>query len=147
MPTHSEIREVPYSAEQMYKLVADVERYPEFLPWCLACRVREKTENKVLADVIIGYKFFREQYSSRVTFTPFKRVDVEYEKGPLRHLNNHWVFKEIDEHRCKIDFYVDFAFTNSLFQHAIELFFNKAVTVMINAFEKRAEELYGKPSN
>ena len=144
MPTHSEIRKVPYSAVQMYKLVADIERYPEFLPWCLACRIRERQENKILADVVIGYKFFREQYSSQVTFTPFKRVDVKNEKGPLRYLNNHWVFKEIDENSCEIDFYVDFSFTNSFFQQAIELFFNKAVTVMINSFEKRAEELYGE---
>jgi coenzyme Q-binding protein COQ10 len=143
MPTHAEIRVVPYSVKQMYDLVADVERYPEFLPWCIACRISKKKENEVFADLILGYKIFRETISSHVILDPYKKIDVKYESGPLHYLNNHWKFKPIDEHSCEVDFYVDFAFHNSFFQHAMELFFNEAVKILIHSFEKRAAELYG----
>lgn len=142
MPTHAEIRVVPYTAEQMFGLVADIDRYPEFLPWCIAARVRERKGPDIKADLIIGYKIFRESFTSNVKLTPFQQIDIFYEKGPFKYLNNHWKFKDHGDGSCEIDFYVDFEFHNTFFQQAMELFFNEAVKIMIHSFEKRAGELY-----
>ena len=143
LPTHAEIRVVPHTPEQMFGLVADVERYPEFLPWCIAARIRDKSKDEISADLVVGYKFFRESFASKVKLNPYRQIDVLYEKGPFIYLNNHWKFKGHKDGGCEIDFYVDFEFHNSFFQGAMELFFNEAVKVMIHSFEKRAGELYG----
>ncbi len=147
MPTHAEIKTVPYTAEQMYNLVADIESYPKFLPWCIATRIREREGNQINADLVIGYKIFRETFTSQVTLHPMSRIDVKYAQGPLRYLNNHWKFKDLPDGKCELDFYVDFAFTNHFLQSAIEMFFNEAVRIMIRSFETRAGELYGKPES
>lgn len=144
MPTHAEVKVVPYTAEQMYNLVADIEKYPEFLPWCVASRIRENKEDLVIADLVIGYKIFKESFTSQVRLHPISRIDVNYEQGPFRYLNNHWKFKDLENGCCELDFYVDFAFNNHFLQSAIELFFNEAVRVMIKSFETRAGVLYGK---
>jgi coenzyme Q-binding protein COQ10 len=143
MPTHSETRIVPYSAEQLFDLVMDIEKYPEFLPWCLGARVNTKSKNDLDADVLIGYKMFREKFSSRVHFTRPKEIEVEYLKGPMRHLHNKWVFKDLKEGQCKVDFYVDFTLTSKLLENFVEQFFQKALVKMINAFELRAVDIYG----
>ncbi len=146
MPTHAEKRVLPYRPRQLYDLVADVERYPEFLPWCMAARVRERTAEAVVADMVIGFKIFRERFTSRVTLDPAgRRIDVAYEKGPFKYLNNHWIFQEHPE-GCEIDFYVDFAFRSRLLQKAITVLFQEAVRRMVAAFETRARALYGPPS-
>lgn len=144
MPTHAEVKNVPYSAEQMYALVADIEKYPEFLPWCIASRIRERKENLVIADLVIGYKIFKETFTSQVYLNPYAQIDVKYSQGPFRYLNNHWKFKDLKEGGCEVDFYVDFAFNNHFMQSAIELFFNEAVRIMIRSFESRAALLYKK---
>lgn len=144
MPTHAEIKIVPFSAEQMYDLVADIEKYPEFLPWCIASRIRERKQDFIIADLVIGYKIFKESFASQVRLHPPQRIDVSYEQGPFRYLNNHWKFKDLGENSCEIDFFVDFAFKNHFFQSAIEMFFNEAVSIMMQSFEKRAEQLYGQ---
>src|SRR5690606_5581441 len=93
MPTHAEIRRLPYTAEQMFDLVAGVEKYPEFLPWCLMTRIRERRETLLVADMVIGFKIFREKFTSRVTLDRSGlRVDVAYSDGPFKYLKNHWVF-------------------------------------------------------
>jgi coenzyme Q-binding protein COQ10 len=143
MPTHAEIKIVPYTAEQMYNLVADIERYPEFLPWCIAARIRERQGAHVVADLVIGYKIFKESFRSHVILHPPNRIDVNYEQGPFRYLNNHWKFKDMENGSCELDFYVDFAFKNHFLQSTIEMFFNEAVRVMIRSFETRASVLYG----
>jgi len=143
MPTHAEKRAVPFSPQQLFDLVADVQRYPEFLPWCVGARIRKREGNLVIADLIIGYKMIRERFTSRVTLSPEKnRIDVEYADGPFKYLNNHWVFEE-HEGGCMIDFYVDFEFKSRMLQKIIEVFFNEAVRRMVTAFESRAYELYG----
>lgn len=146
MPTHAEVKIVPYTAQQMYDLVADIESYPKFLPWCVGARIRERKENHISADLIIGYKIFRETFTSQVTLHPIERIDVHYSQGPLRYLNNHWKFKDLPDGSCELDFYVDFAFKNHFLQSAVELFFNEAVRIMIRSFETRAGELYGDNS-
>lgn len=143
MPTHAERRELPYSPEQMFALVADVGRYPEFLPWCLAARIRKRETNVVHADLVIGYKFFREGFTSRVTLVPHERIDVEYIEGPFRYLNNHWRFLPSGQGHCTIDFYIDFEFRSRIFQRAVSPLFNEAVRFMVSAFEARARTLYG----
>ncbi len=144
MPTHAERRRLPYTPEQMFDLVAGVEDYPEFLPWCIACRVTRREEGGVFyADLIIGYKMAREQFSSRVTCRRPDEVRVEYLKGPMRHLNNVWRFERNRDGTCTVDFYVDFEFKNPLLQSLISAFFHEAVKRMVRAFESRAESLYG----
>jgi len=142
MPTHAEQRVLPYSPEQLYELVADIERYPEFLPWCLAARIRSRDGAVVVADLVIGFRMVRERFTSRVTLAPNERIDVSYIEGPLRHLNNHWVFHPHPD-GCLIDFYVDFEFRSRMLQKLIGTLFNEAFRRMVAAFEARAKDLYG----
>ena len=144
MPTHAEHRVLPYTPEQLFALVADVERYPEFLPWCVGARVRERRPDFILADLIIGFRMFRERFTSRVALDPPRRIDVAYSEGPFRYLDNHWVFEPVPG-GCRIDFFVDFEFKSRLLQKVIELLFGEAVRRMVTAFEGRARQLYGAP--
>lgn len=167
MPTHAENRDLPYSPRQLYDLVADVERYPEFLPWCRAARIIQRKDNEFTAQVVIGYKMVRESFVSRDVLSPpgsgpdggpdgdgqngdgSGRIDVTYEQGPFRYLNNHWIFepKEINgQPGCRIDFFIDFEFRSALLQKVIGALFNEAALKMIDSFEKRAAELYGGAS-
>lgn len=144
MPTHAEKRTVPYTAEQIFDLVADVERYPEFLPWCVASRVRSKEgPNSFVADLVIGFKVFRERFTSRVGLSRPNRIDVIYREGPFHHLTNHWVFEQDARGNCVIDFYIDFEFRSRTLQKVIGSLFNQAVQRMVSAFEKRARSIYG----
>jgi coenzyme Q-binding protein COQ10 len=142
MPTWSEKRRLPYRPEQLYELVADVERYPEFLPWCLAAKIRRREGSVVHADLVIGFKMFRERFTSKVTLSPPDRIDVAYADGPFRYLDNHWIFLPTDD-GTEIDFFVDFEFKNRMLQKVIEVLFNEAVRRMVAAFEARAKQLYG----
>lgn len=142
MPTHAERRFLPFTPDQLYVVVADVQRYPEFLPWCMGARITSRKDNVITADLIIGFKMIRERFGSRVTFHPDeKRIDVEYTSGPLRYLNNHWGFEPVPGGTV-IDFHIDFEFKSRLFQRVAGLVFNEAVSRMVNAFEARARKLY-----
>ncbi|HEY9567746.1 MAG TPA: type II toxin-antitoxin system RatA family toxin [Thalassobaculum sp.] len=143
MPTHAEKRQVPHTPEQLFDLVADIERYPEFLPWCIGARIKRREGRVLFADLVIGYKMIRERFTSRVEpQRDVMRIDVIYTEGPFRYLNNHWVFERHPE-GCVIDFYVDFEFKSRMLQSVIGLFFNEAVRRMVQAFETRADDLYG----
>ncbi len=143
MPTHAEKRVLPYDREQVFNLVADVERYPEFLPWCVACRIKRRESPTVfVADLIIGFKMIRERFTSRVALNRPQRVDVTYHDGPFRYLNNHWSFEPTEDGGCAIDFYIDFEFKSKTLQKIIGTLFNEAVQRMVNAFEHRAAVLY-----
>ena len=143
MPKFTEVRNFPYSKDQMYQMVADVDKYADFLPWCQAVRVYKRTDESLHADLVIGFKMFRERFTSYVTFTD-DRIEVEYIKGPLKYLHNHWQFTAKDDGTCRVDFLVDFEFRNKIFEKMIGGFFTEAVAHMIGAFETRADELYGK---
>lgn len=145
MPTHAEHRLLPYTAEQLFDLVADVERYPEFLPWCLGARLRERKDNVIVADLLIGFKMVRERFTSRIVLDRPRGLDVAYTDGPFRYLNNHWSFIPQPDGGCLIDFYVDFEFRSRMLQKIIEMLFNEAVKRMVGAFETRARQLYGAP--
>ena len=143
MPTHAETRHLPYSAKQMFDLVADVGRYPEFLPWCQDARVFENDGAIMRADLVVGFKLFRERFTSEVALTPPKTIAVRYLDGPFKRLENHWTFETNGRGGCIVDFYIDFEFHSRFFQGAMEAVFNEAVRRMVGAFEKRAAALYG----
>ena len=127
----------------MFEMVADVEKYPEFLPWCVGARIFKREEGAFFADLMIGYKMIRERFTSRVRLDPAnRRIDVRYIEGPFKYLENHWIFREHPE-GCLIDFFVDFEFKSRFLQRVIQPFFNEAVKRMVRAFESRAEQLYG----
>ncbi|MCX7384460.1 MAG: type II toxin-antitoxin system RatA family toxin [Alphaproteobacteria bacterium] len=144
MPTHAESRAVAYTAEQLFDLVADVARYPQFLPWCVGARVRTKSESELVADLTIGFGPFRESFTSRVALDRPGAIRVRYENGPFRYLNNHWTFTP-DARGCKVDFFVDFEFRSRILQAAIGVVFHEAVRRMVNAFLERARIVYGTP--
>lgn len=145
MPTHGEKQILPYRPEQLFDLVIDVAKYPEFLPWCVAARVRSRSEKEIIADLTIGYGPFRETFTSRVRPERPSRIDVHYEKGPFKYLNNHWLFVPT-ANGTEVDFFVDFEFRGRVLQAAIGLVFNEAVRRMVAAFHKRAVAVYGPPT-
>jgi coenzyme Q-binding protein COQ10 len=142
MPIHAERRFLAFTPEQLFDLVADVERYPEFLPWCVAARIRAHQDDVIEADLVIGFKMFRERFSSRVHLDPVRRIDVAYTEGPLKYLNNHWIFEPAPD-GCEIDFYVEFEFRSRLLSKMIGVVFHEAVRRMVDSFEARARALYG----
>ncbi|MDH3264479.1 MAG: type II toxin-antitoxin system RatA family toxin [Paracoccaceae bacterium] len=147
MPTHREKRVLPYTAEEMYGLVADVGRYPEFLPWTAAARIRSREDfgdHEVMeADLVISFKVFRERFGSRVVLHPATReIETEYLDGPFRHMRSTWAFRDVDG-GCEVEFFVDFEFKTAILQKLIGVFFNEAMSRVVRAFERRAEELYG----
>ena len=146
MPTHAEKRYLGHSHKQLFALVADIESYPQFLPWCVAARIREQQETIIVADLVIGFRMFRERFTSRVTLNESESIDVEYTHGPLRYLNNHWKFIPHDD-GCIVDFFVDFEFRSRVLQKLIGVVFNEALSRMVNAFEERADALYGRPAS
>jgi coenzyme Q-binding protein COQ10 len=141
MPTHAEKKILPYSEEQLFDMVADVRRYPEFLPWCVGARIISRTESEVIADLTIGFKMFRETFRSQVTLERPRHVHVRYLTGPFRYLNNHWRFHPVPN-GTEVDFFVDFEFKSRLLQAVIGTVFNEAVRLMVRAFERRAYILY-----
>ncbi|AXC49897.1 type II toxin-antitoxin system RatA family toxin [Paracoccus suum] len=149
MPNHAETRRLPWSAEQMYGLVADVERYPEFLPWNSAARLRARAPGPdgsevIDADLVISFKVFRERFGSRVTLWPQQqRIDTEYLDGPFRYLRSGWAFRDRPEGGCEVDFNVDFEFRNPILQRVIGVVFGEAMARIVRAFEDRARSLYG----
>ncbi len=145
MPTHAERKTVGYRPEQMFDLVADVGRYPEFLPWCVGAKVRSHTETELVADLTIGFGPFRESFTSRVKLDRPSQIQVKYEDGPFRYLNNSWRFIP-DPRGCVVAFHVEFEFRSRLLQAAIGVVFNEAVRRMVNAFLRRARQVYGAPA-
>ena len=147
MPTHHETKRLPYSAAQMYDLVADVASYPKFLPWNSAARIRSRRpipDGEVMeADLVISFKVFRERFGSRVTLFPAaRRIETEYLDGPFRHMKSTWSFRDLDG-GCEVEFFVDFEFRNAILQGIIGVVFNDAMQRVVRAFERRAAELHG----
>lgn len=146
MPGINETRRLPYSAEQMFDLVADVARYGEFLPWVVATRVRSDSETEMVADMLVGFNALREKFTSRVIKDRPRRIEVIYIDGPMRDLDNLWEFRPTDE-GCEIEFKVEFTFRNALFEKLAGQYFDRAFRKMVSAFETRAEKLYGNSSS
>ena len=146
MPGIRETRRLPYSCEEMFDLVADVARYPEFLPWVVATRVRSDSETEIVADMLVGFKALREKFTSKVHKKRPREIEVVYIDGPLRDLDNIWTF-EPTEDGCEIHFSVEFTFKNLMFEALAGQYFDRAFRKMVAAFEVRAEELYGRRSS
>ena len=142
MPTHSETRFLPHAPDQIFDLVANIDDYPNFLPWCIALRTTSHDGNVIRADMVVGFKMLREKFTSKVTLTPKEQIDVEYLDGPFRHLENRWLFREKDG-GCEIDFFIDFEFRSRLLPKVMEPLFHEAVRRMVRSFEKRAAERFG----
>lgn len=149
MTTHSETRVLPYSAAQMYDLVADVARYPEFLPWTAAARIRSVEDRgehrEMLADLVVSFRVFRESFLSRVRlFDADRRIETSYLDGPFKRMESVWRFRDLPG-GCEVSFWVDFEFRNRLLQGAAGIFFHQALQQVVRAFERRAGALYGRP--
>ena len=145
MPTHAERKILPYTPEQMFDLVADIERYPEFLPWCVACRVSKVEGPVIWGDLMVGFKVFREKFTSKVTLRAPDRIDVEYIDGPFRYLNNHWQFNPTNDGLAtEVDFFIDFEFRSRMLLAMASTVFNEAVRRMVGAFETRAGVIHAK---
>ena len=146
MPRHTETRTVPWRPEQLFDLVADVGRYPQFLPWCVGARVRSRNESEMVADMTIGFGPFRESFTSRVALGRPDRLDVRYENGPFRYWTNQWRFEPDGVGGgggCRVYFHVDFEFRSKLLQLAIGAVFHETVRRMVAAFLARARVVYG----
>jgi coenzyme Q-binding protein COQ10 len=151
MPRHHERRIVPYTDEQMYGLVADVARYPEFLPWCAAAKLgaREEIDGRTIqmAELTVAFAHIRETYTSQVTMDPSRgRIAAQHVQGPFQHLDTLWVFAPKGEGACMIECTVDFAFKSRSMQAVMAMVFGSAVSRMASAFEARARVLYGSKS-
>jgi coenzyme Q-binding protein COQ10 len=147
MPGIRERRRLPYSAEQMYDLVADVGRYNEFLPWVVAVRIKSDSPEEMVADLLVGFKALREKFTSRVLKRRPERIEVIYLDGPMRDLDNVWQFNPLPEGGCEVDFHVEFSFRNAVFESLAGQYFDRAFRKMVAAFEERADALYGSSSS
>ena len=142
MPRHTEKRFLPYTPEQLFDLVADVGHYQDFLPWVAATRIREDNETEMVADLIVGFGALKETFTSRVKKDRPRQIDIDYVEGPLKYLHNHWKFRAVPG-GSEVDFCVDFAFRNRIFEALAGQMFDRALRRMIGAFEARAAVLYG----
>lgn len=147
MPGIRETRRLSYSPEQMFDMVADVARYDEFLPWVIATRVREDSDTEMIADMLVGFNALREKFTSRVIKERPRRIEVIYLDGPMRDLDNIWHFRPAADGGCEIDFHVEFTFRNRMFEALAGQYFDRAFRKMVNAFEARADELYGNSNS
>lgn len=154
MPTFRTTREVRHSPDRMFDLVADVERYPEFLPLCESLRVlrREPGEAEgegtetVVADMGVGYKAIREHFTTRVTLDrPARKIGVTYVEGPFRHLDNRWTFRDGPK-GCTVEFYITYEFKSRMLGLLMGSMFEKAFGRFAEAFERRADQVYGVPA-
>jgi coenzyme Q-binding protein COQ10 len=143
MPKHSETRHLPYTPEQLFDLVADVRRYPEFLPWVVAVRVRSDSPTDTVADLAVGFRAIKETFTSKVIKRRPLEIEIDYIEGPLKHLHNSWKFSGDGAGGTRIDFCVDFAFRNRMFEMLAGQMFDRALRKMIGAFVERAHALYG----
>jgi coenzyme Q-binding protein COQ10 len=142
MPRHSEKRVLPYTPGQLFDLVADVGSYQHFLPWVAATRIRENNDTEMVADLVVGFKALKETFTSKVRKARPGRIEIDYVEGPLKFLHTSWKFRPVDG-GTEVNFCVDFAFRNRLFEAIAGQMFDRALRRMIGAFEERAHVLYG----
>ena len=151
MPTHAERRYLPYAPQQLYHLVADVERYPEFLPLCEALSVRSRKERDgkelLVADMTVGYKAIRETFTTQVLLDRAElAIDVKYIDGPFRYLDNRWRFEPTADGGCSVHFFIDYEFKSRILGALMGSMFDRAFRMFTEAFEARADEIYRTPA-
>lgn len=144
---YQENRFLPYSSQQMFDLILDIEKYPEFLPWCTNLRITQKEKNFYIANMIVHFKGFQTSFVSHIQYNSQDHsIDVHYVHGPFKHLKNLWKFNETSQ-GCQVYFYIEFEFKSKLLQFTIGHFFTEMNKKMILAFEKRAHQMYSEPQN
>lgn len=151
MPAFRTTRRVPHSAEEMFDLVADVEKYPLFLPLCEALRVKKREESDtrpvLVADMTIAYRIFRETFTSRVTLDrEANKILVEYLDGPFRHLENRWTFKPREQGGCDVEFFIEWELKSRSLSMLVGSVFDRVFRRYAEAFEERADRVYGRPA-
>jgi coenzyme Q-binding protein COQ10 len=152
MPQFSTKRRVRHAAAKMFDLVADVERYPEFVPLCRDLNVTSRTVKEegvevLVADMTVAYKLVRETFTSRITLdNPKLQILVEYLSGPFSRLQNRWTFHPVDEHACDVEFFIEYEFRSRVLAALMGAMFDAAFRRFAAAFEKRADEIYGMPA-
>lgn len=152
MPQFSTKRRVQHSASEMFDLVADVDRYPEFVPLCQSLRVRKRAADEtgrevIVADMTVAFKLIRESFTSRVTLDrPQLTILVEYLEGPFRRMNNRWTFHPIDDHTCEVEFFLAYEFKSRTLGMLMGGVFDTAFRRFAAAFERRADQVYGMPA-
>ncbi|MBV34554.1 type II toxin-antitoxin system RatA family toxin [Kangiella spongicola] len=134
---------LPYSAQQMFELVNDVEKYPEFLPNCVGATEIERTETEVVASLAVAKGGFEKTFTTKNTNNPYDSIDMKLVDGPFKHLDGRWEFTSLDEKACKIELVVNFEFSNILTSMAFSSVFNHLAESFVEAFSKRAAEVYG----
>ncbi|MFV0430811.1 MAG: type II toxin-antitoxin system RatA family toxin [Alphaproteobacteria bacterium] len=142
MPIYQEKRIIRYSAQQMYNLVADVEKYPEFLPWVQSAKEADRMDNQAVYYLEVGFGPIKERFSTRDVFTPYEHIEVYLNNGPLSKLENHWYFKDVEEGGCEVSFTIDFEFKSKLLTNVMNGLFYKATQMMVKSFEERAKKVY-----
>jgi len=147
MPRHHEVRSLPYTPEQMFDLVADVPSYADFLPWVSAVRIRSDSETETVADLMVGFKALREKFTSKVSKQRPCSIHVDYLDGPLKYLRNDWRFQPNGQGGTTVDFTIEFEFKSRLFEMVAGQVFDRALRMMIGAFEERAAKLYASPDS
>ena len=142
MPRHEEQTILPYGAEELFSVVADVKDYPSFVPWCSGARIQHANAQQVIADLVIGFGPFQESFRSEVTLDRPRQILVRaIDGGPLEHLTNSWTFKPAG-HKTNVDFVIDFQFKSHLLDHVANGMFHEASTRMVSAFEARVHALH-----
>ncbi|GAA0204008.1 type II toxin-antitoxin system RatA family toxin [Kangiella japonica] len=134
---------LPYSAQQMFELVNDIEKYPEFLPNCVGATELERTETEVVASLAVAKGGFEKTFTTKNTNNPYDSIDMKLVDGPFKHLDGRWVFTSLDDKACKIELEVNFEFSNILTSMAFSSVFNHLAESFVEAFSKRAAVVYG----
>jgi coenzyme Q-binding protein COQ10 len=152
MPQFSSKRRVGHSADDMFDLVADVEKYPQFVPLCESLRVKSRTPKGegveiLIADMTVAYKLVRETFTSRVTLNRRKlEILVEYLDGPFKRMENRWSFRPQGDKACEVEFFIDYEFRSRILAMLMGAMFDAAFRRFAAAFEKRADQIYRRVS-
>ncbi len=141
MPHHAEQATLPYGADELFTVVADVRDYPSFVPWCTGARVRREDQTEVIADLVIGFGPFQESFTSQITLDRPRQLLVHAIEGPLEHLTNAWTFTPLGSN-TRVDFMIDFEFKQHLLDHVANGMFHEAATRMVSAFKSRVHLLH-----
>lgn len=134
---------MPFTNEEMYSLVNDVEAYPDYLPWCSDAKVLEQGEERLSASVSLAIGKVRQTFTTENIMQPGKRIEVRLLSGPFKYLNGYWQFEVAGERSCRISLQMNFEFKSSLLKFALDKIFNRIMHSLIEAFTERAQQLYG----
>ena len=133
---------IDHSAFELFNIVLDIEKYPEFIPWCNSATIHSKNKNKIIADLNVKYKFFKKTFTSDVSYdSKVLRIDVMYISGPLKQLQTKWKFKKLNKNQTKVLFEIKYEFNNFFYQKMSELFFDLIEQKMIDSFKERADKI------